>query len=276
MIAALIMAACSWNNPGHNPYSGEVPAAIDSYKDIPAEVRKKLKARMEKRKYDDLAVIRRDSIDGYDTSYSDLRSMHFGKGSVCTQVSRSGWAAKHEEIGLVYCEAEHCVIVPTVCRNVSRVTRVAQPADKALPSVTVIGGLPPGGNFSAHQPTFRTPAPWIVAFPGPSYFFPVPLLRPVDVVPAAPVVQPPKTVAPTWPPRFPPIASAPVPEVSPSAPVVSPPITPPWIVDQPVSPPVPEPSTWALILVGLSSLFAFSKSKKAVNANSTIHRHSRH
>jgi hypothetical protein len=41
-------------------------------------------------------------------------------------------------LGLVYCEQEHCLIVPTVCRNVSRVTRTGVPP--VLPPVEIPGG----------------------------------------------------------------------------------------------------------------------------------------
>lgn len=123
MIAATLIATCLWANPGHNPYQGNVPAAVDRYTDIPADVRQRLKARMERRQFDDFAAITRDSIKGAH-EYADLRSMHFGKATVCSRPDRSMWTDKMVERGLVYCEAEHCVIVPTVCRNVSRVTRL--------------------------------------------------------------------------------------------------------------------------------------------------------
>lgn len=89
------------------------------------------------RQYDDIAEIRRDTIQGVQ-SYSDLRDMHFGEGRLCRLPSRALWAAQHVERGLVYCEVEHCLIVPTVCRNVSRVTRTMAPP--ALPPVEIPGG----------------------------------------------------------------------------------------------------------------------------------------
>jgi hypothetical protein len=87
--------------------------------------------------YDDIAEIRRDTITGTQT-YSDLRDMHFGEGRLCRLPSRALWSAQHTERGLVYCEQEHCLIVPTVCRNVSRVTRTGVPP--ALPPVEIPGG----------------------------------------------------------------------------------------------------------------------------------------
>jgi hypothetical protein len=105
---------------------GDTVAAVDRYADIPAPVRAALKRRMAARQYDEVAAIRRDSIEGR-YSYGDLRDMHIGQGQVCRAVTREKWAPGAVERGLVYCESGHCLIVPTVCRNVSRVTRAPQP-----------------------------------------------------------------------------------------------------------------------------------------------------
>ena len=122
--ALIVIAACTWANPGANPYAGAVPTAVHAYRDIPVAVRNKLEARMQRREYDEIADIRRDSIVGPGAEYVDLRSMHFGGGRLCSTVDRTAWTAQHVERGLVYCEAAHCLIVPTVCRNVARVTRI--------------------------------------------------------------------------------------------------------------------------------------------------------
>ena len=114
-------AACTWAQPGHNPFMGDVVAAVDRYQDIPAPVRARLKARMASRAYDEVVRIRRDSILGQRTYRAQITDMHFGTGQVCNTVDRSGWSAQAEERGLVYCEAGHCILVPTVCRNVSRI-----------------------------------------------------------------------------------------------------------------------------------------------------------
>lgn len=135
--AAAAIAVCSWASPGADPYMGDILAAVDRYRDIPAETRGALKARMLAHQYDDIAEIRRDTITGTQT-YSDLRDMHFGEGRLCRLPSRALWSAQHVERGLVYCEQEHCLIVPTVCRNVSRVTRTTTPP--VLPPVEVPGG----------------------------------------------------------------------------------------------------------------------------------------
>jgi hypothetical protein len=115
------VATCSWDRPGHNPFMGDVVASIDRYVEIPTPVRIKLKERMRQHRYDDLVSIRRDSIEGKRRYEPQIRDMHFGWDRVCSQVSRSGWSDAMRERGLVYCESGHCILVPTVCRNVSRI-----------------------------------------------------------------------------------------------------------------------------------------------------------
>jgi hypothetical protein len=133
---------------------GNVVAAVDRYQDIPAEVRSKLKARMAKRQYDEIATIGRDGITGKHRYAPEITDMHFGQGTVCRTVTRSKWPEKTVERGLVYCESGHCIIVPTVCRNVSRVRRVedtraaaegTEPPEKAAAA----GGPGNGGGADA-------------------------------------------------------------------------------------------------------------------------------
>jgi hypothetical protein len=138
---AVSVAACSWDRPGANPFTGDVVAAVDRYQDIPVAAREALKARMAARRYDEMATITRDEIRG-EHRYEGLRDMHFGGGTVCRTVTRDRWASGAIERGLVYCEQGHCLIVPTVCRNVSRVTRVppAPPPDVPVRRVIEIPG----------------------------------------------------------------------------------------------------------------------------------------
>ena len=126
------LARCSWDTPGTNPYRGELAAAIDHYTDIPVATRAALKRRVASQAYDDIAVIGRSHISGGRSYKPELRDMHFGNGRLCRTVTRQRWPAGAEERGLVYCEAGHCVIVPTVCRNVSRVSRL--PTSAAQPT----------------------------------------------------------------------------------------------------------------------------------------------
>ena len=163
VLAAALVAStaalpnCSWDRPGVNPFMGNVVAAVDRYADIPAAVRATLKKRMAARQYDEVASIKRGSIDGKYNN-TDLRDMHFGAGQVCQTVTRDKWSDKNEERGLVYCESGHCLIVPTVCRNVSRVTRGAIKAVEAeAPAGRAGGGGGGGGGGGASQTAAATP-----------------------------------------------------------------------------------------------------------------------
>ncbi len=152
MIASAALAAavatCSWDRPGLDPFMGDVVSAVDRYTDIPADVRATLKARMFARQYDEVAEITGSEIRG-EFFYSDLRDMHFGDGRICRRVSRN-WPSGLVERGLVYCEEGHCLIVPTVCRNVSRITRVSRAQrSEELPEIRIeIPGGPGGGGQS--------------------------------------------------------------------------------------------------------------------------------
>ena len=113
---------CSWAHPGANPYRGD-PVRVLADFDLPEATRKKLRAAMKSPRTTDIVTITRDAIVG-DHGYTDLREMHSGGGRVCHgAVDRSGWSATRRERGLVYCADDACVIVPTICNNVSLVTR---------------------------------------------------------------------------------------------------------------------------------------------------------
>jgi len=130
-LAAAIQPACSWDNPGHNPYTGGAAAAIDRYTDIPEAVRSTLKRRMAEGQSDDKVSITRDGIAGKYQYDSAIRDMHFGRASVCTTVTRDKWSASRDEPGAVYCVDQHCILVPRICGNVSRITRKDEAVAKA-------------------------------------------------------------------------------------------------------------------------------------------------
>ncbi len=130
-----MLSNCSWNSPGRNPYRGSVSAAVSRYVDIPAPERARLIAKMEAARPDDMVSITRDGIAGRHDYSPRISAMHFGQRTVCDDVSRDQWAATRSEPAAVYCEGEHCLIVPKICNNVSRVQRV--------------GGAGPGGARTA-------------------------------------------------------------------------------------------------------------------------------
>lgn len=259
MLAAIALAAsgatlpqCSWDRPGVNPFMGDVVAAVDRYQDIPAATRAKLKQRMQARQYDEMVTITRDAIQGQARYGAQIRDMHFGKSSFCNTVIRTGWTEKMQERGLVYCEDGHCILVPTVCRNVSRITREA-PARAAAPATAsnvassarasedpqgLLEMEPTGAGVAGGggEPTFAQISG--VPVTGAS-------LPPTGAgIPAGGgnALQPPPTAGFGGVPPLPPgtITS----------------VTPP-------PPPVPEPGTWAMMLAGLVGLAFWARRRQS-------------
>lgn len=246
--AAIVAAAsptCDWKSPGQDPYVRDVPSAVDDYKHIPKAVREKLKWRMMYRKYDEIVRIDRWGIWGKEFYNGELRGMHFGsKGQICSVVSRNSWTVDMVERALIYCEAggdaDYCIAVPTVCRNVSLITRYKQPP-AAIPPPVAPPELPPD---------IDTP---------PLVFVPPPAAPPeLPPIPPAAVPPPPGF---GWPPGafLPPFwFSLPPPRV-----------LPPTLPQQPIVPPpgpvrnVPEPSTLLLVLTGIIGMFVKTKKGKS-------------
>jgi hypothetical protein len=244
-------SVCEWNRPGHDPFMGDVVGAVDRYADIPLDVRQRLKARMAKRDYDEIVSIRRDSIEGIHRYDPQIADMQFGTGRVCHEVVRTAWTAQTSERGLVYCESDQCILVPTVCRNVSRIRRT--PESVALQTVEAPDPLifaPPGAiappaigeaappNQSFDDMLARVPGQPDVAGPG-------------GVAPDAETPMGPEFAGfspgfgPSYGPNYVPVGPYIIGGGTPSA--SSPPGTPVT-----VTPGVPEPGTWAMLIVGLA------------------------
>jgi hypothetical protein len=231
---------------------------------------------MRDRKYDEITHMTAAGNRSEAWTYGPPTMMHFGtQGRVCRTVDISTWAPDDPgERGLVYCADGHCVVVWTVCRNLSQIKRlgpVAPPQRVDAPPIERTGGLdapfePRTFNAGVVQPEplrFQpldmtaefafvepTPEPERITAEQPWYEWRqwLPLFGPVPqrtFVPVGdlPMVQPP--------------IFAPVPGITPIAPMV-----PPIFVERapgesgvpgvgvPVAP-VPEPGTWALMLGGL-------------------------
>ncbi len=259
----VVVPACSWDRPGHNPFMGDVVAAIDRYQDIPVDVRERLKARMAKRDYDDLVSIKRDSIAGRKQYGSTISEMHFGTSSVCQTVTRTAWTDAMQERGLVYCEGRECILVPTVCRNVSRITgpdvadeKVAGTDPDAPLEFTPPGAGPqeapgerPGDLALDDEPSFATPngVPGASIASGPNS----------DTGPSSPGTSSSNGPGPS---PFPGPGSFPFFPVFPTflPPVVTTITPPPDVVAA-----VPEPQTWALMGVGLVALLSWQRRRRA-------------
>lgn len=144
-----VIEECSWDHPGLHPFMGNVVNAIDRYKDIPAPIRARLKERMEERSFDEFVSIEKDGIVGQRRYEPGITEMHFGNGKICRTVTRTKWTPAMRERGLVYCEQNHCILVPTVCRNVSRIRRVAAEAPPAQASVPEDPPAGEGGGYAS-------------------------------------------------------------------------------------------------------------------------------
>jgi len=257
MLASLALAAsgatlphCSWDRPGVNPFMGDVVAAVDRYQDIPAPLRAKLKARMLKRDYDEIVSIQRDQIKGRAQYGSTISEMHFGANNVCKTVSRTKWTQKYEERGLVYCEENQCILVPTVCRNVSRIQRLtprasapaaatnvasaAQEIDDPQgqlemdpPAAGALGGGAPGSERSSFAQLASGPNSGL---DGSGSATPGGITSGNPPAPAGPPVGPS------------------------GGGVFVPPLPPSVVVTTPEVPAIPEPSTWAMFGAGLLAL----------------------
>jgi len=146
---------CSWAHPGANPYRGDPVHALADFQ-MPDETRRQLRAMMAAHKTTDIVTITRDDILGAQ-AYADLREMHSGRGQVCHgAVDRSAWAPTRRERGLVYCAGDTCVIVPTICNNVSLVSRKPDRAavvDEGPIDIEPAAGPPPTPAPPADAPT---------------------------------------------------------------------------------------------------------------------------
>lgn len=266
---AVILESCSWDNPGSNPYTNPTESAIDHYMDIAPAIRAKLKQRIKRHQYDDLVTITRDQIEGTHSYQPQITDMHFGgktKPQICMTTTRTKWPTTRKEIGLVYCEGQTCILIPTICNNVSRITRLPESSmttgsrgtkNASPPSEPVAtdstptneGGGGGGGGGSLVNPAVPSsvtetgsaittggigiiPA-WTGSFGGGSCCYTGPI-KPTD--PIIPIVPP-----------------------------IFPPILPP-IITPPVIPAVPEPSTVLMFLLGLGVVLLFSILRKRKNS----------
>ncbi len=243
LVAAAMLAtaapACSWAHPGANPYRGDPVRALADF-DLPAPTRRKLGALMAAHRTTDVVAITRDDIVGTH-DYGDLREMHSGGGRVCHgAVDRSAWSPARRERGLVYCADDACVIVPTICNNVSLVSR--KPDRAALADDMPIDIAPAAGPPSA--------PPVEVAAAAPTDSAPLDFMPPAAGGGSGGADSPGDTG-----PGLPITGSLPCCDTVPIFPIV------PLI---PVVPPlaaVPEAPTWALLVAG-AALFAVRRGQR--------------
>ncbi|TWI69239.1 putative secreted protein with PEP-CTERM sorting signal [Pseudoduganella lurida] len=150
LTAASIVPACSWNEPGRHPYRGTPAEAVSRYIDIPPATRQRLVEKIVRGAADDRVVITRDDILGRQTYAPQITAMHFGRQTVCEQVTRERWAVTARQPAAVYCADGECLIVPKICGNVSRVHAIAAGGGTGGRAAT--GGSMTGRTMPAHAP----------------------------------------------------------------------------------------------------------------------------
>lgn len=231
LISALLVAAsCAWTNPGADRFLGDPVAAVEHYTDIPAETRATLKGLIAKKAYSAVVEITRDKIG--DGEYTDLRDMHFGANKLCHSVDRSAWKPAEVERGLVFCADGQCLILPTACGNLSRVTPAPkkQEAAKEPEGGGGVGAGPSGG------PSLAAPTPLAIEpTPAPA---PVTFAEGSASPPSATTSEGSGGSGPSLDLAFPP------PTFGGWAPA-------PYIPKPPPLPPTPEPATWVMLAIGL-------------------------
>lgn len=235
-----VVDSCRWNRPGADRYTGNVVESVDHYSDIPPAIRDVLKARMSQHQYDDVVTISRDEIKGERAYGPGITDMHFGENRVCREVTRKRWLPERQHKGLVYCEQGYCLMLPTVCGNLSRIQPVGSddpldiepaagppPTAPEQPEPAAAGALPL--DLEALPPTAAgTPVETAFAPAAPSPIFP---LWPYDPFfpPYGPYLPYPPDIG-VPPPGFPP----------------------------PITPGVPEPAQWLMLLSGAAVLMGWS------------------
>lgn len=287
LAAATIIASCPWQDRGLDRFMGDIPAAVDTYTDTPKSTRLKLQAKMRSLKYDDITHMTATGSRSEFWTYGPPTMMHFGaQGRVCRTVDISTWTPQDAgERGLVYCADGHCVVVWTVCRNVSKIKRIGPvtPPKGPPPHSVVIPPIESPGGLDAPLESPRLEIAFVD--PPPVTFQPLSLVAEFEFV--EPTGEPERITADQpwfewrqWMPLFGPVPQrsfVPVGEqllpqpVFPPVPGIAPPIAvlpplPGLPSRAPTVPggsgsvaPVPELSTWAMMLGGLVWVVAVTR-----------------
>jgi hypothetical protein len=121
----VISDTCEWSNPGADPYFGTAEAAIRAMAPLAPEVRGALLERVKHlAAFDDVIVVDAESIRGRAQDYeADLLWMNGGNGSkICATTTRKTWDPAHVETAIVFCTGSICAAKFSVCGNWAIVT----------------------------------------------------------------------------------------------------------------------------------------------------------
>lgn len=129
------LTACNWDNPGHDPYTNTVSAALSQFS-IPAAHKNVIEAQIKAGANTGMVFITKDGLVSPDRNLSTFMMMTFGKNKMCYGVERTRWADSHYEPAKLYCSGDYCVMIPTVCGNITQVfprQTIGEPADERHP-----------------------------------------------------------------------------------------------------------------------------------------------
>ena len=116
---------CSWDNPGVDPFRGNVARAIMSYGHISEWDRVALIVRIKLgRQPDERVFIGKRGVHSLQSVFeTDIHDMHFGVDKLCKTVTRESWDEYHTEPASMYCAYIWCIVIPDVCKNISWIKR---------------------------------------------------------------------------------------------------------------------------------------------------------
>lgn len=130
---AATSGTCEWAPALQANYQGDTSQVVERFQDIPLELRRRLRQRMETHSFDEVVTIQRDVILGKQRYAKEISGIQTGGNAVCAQANRTHWKTSEQELALTYCENAYCVMVSFNGHHVGRITRLAPAAnDTAL------------------------------------------------------------------------------------------------------------------------------------------------